>query len=220
MTDFKNLTKDDIQYITRNISPAEVQYVTGVSTLLHDVGNEYKSRFEDETCCDNDEQCCDKQSCDEVCANVLLINKLLSYNTKLVDTTYAVKSETYKARITDFQWCLKDCIDNCIMILRSNPYYDNQDLIYNLQLPVESEPMALICSLKDTVFDYLSCADIKKDKTIDLAEDRVLRGLMDELLRRICKAIYDFRLCRSAEYERDDVKPENRPTTVKIGDYM
>lgn len=41
------LSKEDVKYISQNINPEETNYVMGVSTILNDVGNEYKSRYED-----------------------------------------------------------------------------------------------------------------------------------------------------------------------------
>lgn len=217
MNDFKILTKEDLHYITQNITPEEAQYVAGVSTLLNDVGNEYISRYSEESNISDDienkeaaeviqvlaKEKQDKQqnTQEEVAANILILNKLLGFHAKFANAVYACKTTAYKSLISDFEWQFKESIDECVKILKSNPYYNNINFAYNLQIPVDSEPLTLICGLKEIIFDYLQTDEISTD--IKTAEDRVFTKVLDNLLRTVCKYIYEFRVARSAEYERD-----------------
>lgn len=216
---FKILNKDDLHYITQNITPEEAQYVAGVSTLMNDVGNEYKSRWNNADNTDDEKNMVEKE-CKEVQANILIISKLFAYNAKFANAVYACKSDTYKYKIQDMQYYLKDTIDECIKVLQSNPYYENQELLYNLTLPIDNDPLTLLNSMKETVYDYLATTDMNKQKNIELAEDRALCNVLDGLLRRICKSIYEVRLAKAAEYDREDElnKIDNGLATFKQSD--
>lgn len=194
------LDKDDIRYISQNINPEEAQYVMGVSTILNDVGNEYKARVSSNEYSHDDYKEGNEKYMQE---DILMINKLLAYSNKFLNCTYACKSDNYKYKIQDFQWSIKDTIDNCMKIL-SVKYGQNTNLIYNLEIPSNSDPLVLLNDLKEQVFDYIA-----KCEYADGAENYVLGKFLEEFLKRICSAIYDFRLAKSSEYNPDDNKAPN-----------
>ena len=187
-----NLTKEDIKYISQNMSPQDAQYVMGVSTLMNDIGNQYIDQV-------NSKQM-DKKEFQEIYNDVLLVNKLVAYCNKFLASQYACKTEQYKFRVQDFQWLLKDAIDNCMRLLYTK-YGDTGNVLYNLPIPAENDPLTLINDLREIVYTYVTNDGIQENQ----AEDRVLNMVLNDLLKAICKAIYDFRLAKCTEANTNEM---------------
>ena len=126
------LSKEDVKYISQNINPEETNYVMGVSTILNDVGNEYKSRYEDTPVEQKPSEEKINQEAMATTEDILLLNKLIGYSNKFINATYACKTEQYKYRIQDYQWRLKDTIEKSMRIM-SLKYGQDFNIVYNIR---------------------------------------------------------------------------------------
>ena len=192
------LTKEDIKYISQNINPEEAQYVMGVSNILNDVGNEYKSRYNDDITINNEKP--NIPQLGNILDDILIINQIIAYNAKMQSSPYVCKTDNYKYKVQDIQWQLKDAMDQCVKILMSK-YGNDYTIIHNLEVATSCDPLVLLNDLKELIFIYLN-----KAAQAECAEDYVLKNILDELLKNICKSIYECRLAKAAEQNIDMFK--------------
>lgn len=184
------LSKEDVKYISQNINPEETNYVMGVSTILNDVGNEYKSRYEDTPVEQKPSEEKINQEAMVTTEDILLLNKLIGYSNKFINATYACKTEQYKYRIQDYQWRLKDTIEKSMRIM-SLKYGQDFNIVYNIEIPGSNDPLVLINDIKEMLFNYVAKAEMS-----DNAEDWCLHKIMQEALQATCESIYEFRLTK------------------------
>lgn len=168
------LDKSQIKYITQNIQPDEAEYVLGVSALRNQAANI---------------ECCNP-NCNpiDLPEEILLLNQLLQISNKMIDVQVGLRSQDYRYLVQDFQWALKDFIENFAKYIRL-AYGIEREVVMNINLPVSSDPIDQANTVKDILNNYIT-----QHKDSESAEYRVIVEKMKGLLVQTLDSIYKFRL--------------------------
>lgn len=177
------LTKDQLKYLTREITPEESQYVAQVSQI-------YAKSAEYGTC--------GSEEHDEVKDLVILaVNKFKAYAIKFDEVATANGVDTYNS-IGDLarsvKYYINDMVDSILPTIRYIFNIDTDYQIYsNLTLPVGLDPYELINEVKEMVFELINYLKSRNDLFDDL---QVLRLKFEDMSKIICDYCYKLRLAK------------------------
>lgn len=134
------LNKNDIEYITKTITPAETQYVTGIASTLYDV------QKNSDISSDNID-------------HIIYITKLLSFQAAfsvVYNTIDENINREYKYLIGDFRYVIEDYIRELKENIQSIIGIINAADISKVELPISNNPLELINELKICVNNWFT----------------------------------------------------------------
>lgn len=189
-TTMSYLSKSDIEYITKNITPEETQYVTDIASTLYDV----------------------KKNCnisDDKEDDIIYITKLLSFSAKL-STMYTISStavtsdeQQYRNLITDIKYQFEDYVHNIMENIQSIIGVIEQSSLNKLELPVSDNILEILNEIKQCVNNW---ALLHKDDI----EYEGCKYWTQMILAYVHRAIYMFRLIKPVKHHYiDSEEPGN-----------
>lgn len=173
------LNKSDIEYITKNITPEETAYVTGIASTLYDTqkNSEISSEYAD---------------------HIIYITKLLSFSAAFNVIYNSLSDEInreYKCQIGDLRYYIEDYIRMIKENIQSIIGIINASDITKVELPVSNNPLELINELKICVNNWFLC--IK-----DNIEFEGCKFITSQFLSQIHRSIYLFRLYKNIDQDK------------------
>ena len=177
------LPKEAIRYITQNISPEEVQYVSDVKFAYDD----YKQKAE-KCCCDCEDGEC-KCDCEQVAEDAVYVTKIMSFADKFRVLHWAAVNMSYHKAIDDFCDELEKYKDAIAENIQSIIGKFTGKEFHTLELPLSDNPLDVINELKICVANFL-------EKHRDDIEYEGCNNATSGFLEEVHKYIYLFRFCK------------------------
>lgn len=206
------LSKSDIEYITKNITPEETQYVTDIASTLYDV----------------------KKNCnisDDKEDDIIYITKLLSFNAKL-STLYTIcvpdanhEAQQYKSLLCDIKYQFEDYVRNIMENIQSIIGVIEQSSLNKIELPVSDNILEVLNEIKQCINNW---SLLRKDDV----EYEGCKYWTQMMLAYVHRAIYMFRLIKPVKhhyidseepgnsvysYTNDNMTPEIMPQPLAYG---
>ena len=166
------MPKSDVKYITANIGPDEVQYVTDVANIINN---------------------CKEIGCSECqSADILYVTKIIAFSDKFQVLHWAAPNMSYHKALDDFRGELEDYKDAISENIQSiiGQFKGNNEQFNQINLPISDDPLEIINELKICVNNFLHAHE----------EDDEYEGCRNEtsgFLEAIHKYISHFRMCKS-----------------------
>lgn len=158
--------------ITQNITPAEAEYVTGVSNIIADMN--------------------DQNISDDNCDDILYVAKIMSFTEKFHNLHWAAKSMSYHKALDEFYEIINNYKDDIAENIQSIIGQFNGNQFTRLELPIGDNPLEIINELKICVNNWFNLHT-------DDVEYEGCRNITSGFLEQIHKYIYIFRLCKINE---------------------
>jgi len=180
------LPKEAIRYITQNITPDEVQYVSDAKFAMDDYKNKAKE-YNCKCCSDGcEDKCCDEKCC---CENAFYVTKIMSFADKFRVLHWAAANMSYHKSIDDFCEELEEYKDAIAENIQSVDGQFTGGEFHHIELPCSDNPLEVINELKQCVVNWLQCIDgcENYEGCVNATED---------FLETIHKYIYIFRICK------------------------
>lgn len=180
------LPKEAIRYITQNITPEEVQYVSDIKYAKDDYLNkckEYNCKCKE---CGDEEGCCDAEQCAE---DAVFVTKIMAFAEKFRVLHWAAVNMSYHKAIDDFCEELEKYKDDIAENIQSIIGQFTGKEFHTLELPVSDNPLEIINELKICVANFLECHR-------DDIEYEGCNNASSGFLEIIHKYIYIFRICK------------------------
>lgn len=186
------LSKSDLEYITKNITPEETQYVTDIASTLYDVQKN----------CDILE---DKDD------DIIYITKLLAFNAKL-NILYTVANsasadkniQEYRNTLYDIKYQLDDYVRNIMENIQSIIGVIEQSQLNKVDLPISDNILEILNELKICINNWFI---LHKDDV----EYEGCKYFTQMILAFVHRAIYMFRLLKPVKHHYIDDTVENTP---------
>lgn len=185
------LSKSDIEYITKNITPEETQYVTDIASTLYDV----------------------KKNCnisDDREDDIIYLTKLLAFNAKL-STLYTISSaasvsndeQQYRSLICDIKYQFEDYVRNIMENIQSIVGVIEQSTLNKVELPVSDNILEILNEIKQCINNWTL---LRKDDV----EYEGCKYYTQMILAYVHRAIYMFRLIKPVKHQYiDSEEPGN-----------
>ena len=180
------LPKDAIRYITQNITPEEVQYVSDVKFAMDDYKNKAKEYNDECYKKGHDDQCCD---CDKCCENAFYVTKIMSFADKFRVLHWAALNMSYHNAIDEFCKEIESYKDDIAENIQSIDGQFTGGEFHVIELPISDNPLEVINELKQCVVNFLECISEKP-------EYEGCCNATEDFLQTIHKYIYIFRICK------------------------
>lgn len=182
------LSKSDIEYITKNITPEETKYVTDLASTLYDTRN--NSNISSDNMDD-----------------IIYITKLLAFAAKfsvINNTLDHASSSDYKSRIMDFKYIIEFYLEEIQSNIQSIIGVINKSDLNKIELPMSDNPLEIINELKICVNNWYTLH-------ADNIEYEGCRYLTAKFLSDIHRFIYLFRLAKINQ-KQYIIQPDEVPT--------
>lgn len=163
------MSKEAVRYITQNITPDEVEYVTTINDIVNDCEeNEYTpSQTED----------------------VIYITKLMGFSDKFQNLHWSAINVSYHKAIDELRDALEDYKDAVAENIQSIVGQFDANIITKIDLPIGDNPLDIINQLKICVNNWFNLHS-------DDIEYEGCRNATSGFIETIHKYIYIFRLCK------------------------
>lgn len=172
------LSKNDVEYITKHITPEETQYVTDIASTLYDVKKN----------CDNDKIVGRED-------DIIFLSNLFAFQAKLgilYNTTSDYDGSQYRNNICDVKYTLEDSIRMLSENIQSITGVIDKSCFTKIELPISNNILEILNELKQCVHNWY----LKKENNM---EYKGCISILNKLLEYIHKWIYVFRLIKPAE---------------------
>lgn len=170
LTNVAPMSKDVVRYITANIKPEEVEYVTTINNIA-----------------------CDCEECEmtpEQTEDIIYVTKIIAFADKFRVLHWSAQNMSYHKALDDFHDELEDYKDAIAENIQSIIGQFNGKQFTALTLPVSDNPLEVINELKICVTNWFHLHDNDD-------EYEGCRNATSGFLETIHKYIYIFRLCKN-----------------------
>lgn len=176
------LSKDQIKYLTREITPEESQYVAQVSNIFNTTAG-----YDTNT---------GSPMKDEVRDIVILgLNKLKSFHVKFDETANKNPYDYCTSEISNIRWTTGDLVDRLLPVVRGIFNIGPDETIFcRLDIPVDTDPLVLINDLKDAVYELINYIKAHEETFSDIS---IIRKRLEEYAVTVCEFCYRIRLAKS-----------------------
>ena len=182
------MPKEAIRYITQNISPEEVQYVSDVKFAFDDYKNKAKECCKCKDCeCEAGE--CKCYDAEQIAEDAVYVTKIMAFADKFRVLHWAAVNMSYHKAIDDFCDIVEGYKDAIAENVQSIIGQFTGKEFHLLTLPISDNPLDIINELKMCVANFLEKhrEDIEYEGCVNATS-----GFLEE----IHKYIYLFRLCK------------------------
>ena len=163
------LNKDEVRYVTQEITPEEVQYVADVKCVY--------------------DECAEKGCTEEQSEDILYVTKIIAFADKFrvlhwaaVNMSFHKTIDDFYSEIEDYKDAIAENIQGVVGQFRGCEFTD-------IKLPLSDNPLEIINELKICVQNWMKLHE-------DDIEYEGCRNATSTFLETIYKYVYLFRLCK------------------------